>query len=161
MANSDVKGCLAKGKHDRYSPKTENLLMFSRLTKIRRARAAIILAGAYALCVVSPSIALALAQGAAAAHCLSDDYHHIPASDKGDVSHPHHDIDVAGQGYDHDKVKSENCCGLFCVTVGAIPFARSLADSIQAAAMNVVIDDVLRGRPTDRIDRPPRSLLSL
>ena len=135
--------------------------MLSQLAKKWRVRAAIVLAGAYAFCVISPTITLALTQSAAASHCLTDDHHHVPTSHKHDVSHPHHDIDATRQSGDHDKGKSENCCGLFCVTVGAIPFATSLVDSIYATEMNVVMDDVLRGRPTDRIDRPPRPLLSL
>jgi hypothetical protein len=85
----------------------------------------------------------------------------VPTSHKHDASHPHQDDDMAGQSSHHDKGKSENCCGLFCVTVGAIPFATSWANPIHATAMNVVMDDVLGGRPTDRIDRPPRFLLSL
>jgi hypothetical protein len=135
--------------------------MLGQLAKKWRARAAIILAVAYAICVATPSISLALTQGAAATHCLSDDHHRVPTSHKHDASHSHHDDNVAGQSGHHDKGKSENCCGLFCVTVGAIPFTTSLTDLIHATAMNVVMDDVLGGRPTDRIDRPPRFLLSL
>ena len=77
------------------------------------------------------------------------------------VRQDHVVFDAAGHSGDHDKGKSENCCGLFCVTVGAIPFATSLADSIYATEMNFVMDYFLGGRPTDRIDRPPRPLLSL
>ena len=135
--------------------------MLSQLAKKWRVRAAIAFAVAYAFCVVSPAIILALTQGAAATHCLSDDHHRVPASHTHDASHPHHDNNVAGQSSDHNKGKSEKCCGLFCVTAGAIPFATSLADPVHTTTMNVVTDNALGGRPTDRIDRPPRSLLSL
>lgn len=141
--------------------KTQELPMLNQLTKKWRVRAAIGLAVAFALCVVSPAITLALTHGAAATHCLSDDHHRVPASYTHDASHPQHDNNVPGQSSDHNKGMSENCCGLFCVTAGAIPFATSLADPVHATTMNVITDDVLQSRATDRIDRPPRSLLSL
>jgi len=134
--------------------------MLSQLAKKWRVRAAIILAVAYAFCVVSPSITLAFTQGSAAAHCFSDDHHRPPTWHKHHASYPHHDMDATGQSSNHDKGKPETCCGLFCVTAGAIPFSTSLADPVHATGMSVVLDDVLRGRPTDRIDRPPRHSLS-
>ena len=75
--------------------------------------------------------------------------------------HSHEEGGSLGKGSNDHKEKSDNCCGLFCVTAGAVPLVPALTEPDHATALNVVLDGALGGRANDRIDRPPRSLLSL
>lgn len=139
----------------------EKPYMLLRLTKTLRARAAVVLAALYALCCIAPPAALAFTGGVVAAHCLTDEHHGM------NVQHEHGSMHIPDHGglpnksSDLDKGKSENCCGLFCVTAGAIPSVPALTEPNHATPMDVLLDSALGGRATDRIDRPPRSLLSL
>jgi len=135
--------------------------MLLRLTKTLRARAAIVLAVLYALCVIAPPLALAFSDGAVAAHCLTDDHHGVNAQHEHDSMHIHVQGGPPSKSNEQDKGKSENCCGLFCVTAGAIPSIAALTKPDHATPIDAVLDSALWGRTTDRIDRPPRSLLSL
>ena len=126
-----------------------------------RMRLAFTLAALYALCCIAPPVALALTDGDVAAHCLTDDHHGLNVQHEHGSMHMHDQGGSLGKSSDQNKEKSENCCGLFCVTAGAIPAVPALAEAHRATLMNVVLDSELGGRVTDRIDRPPRSLLSL
>jgi hypothetical protein len=133
--------------------------MVCRLVKRLRVRAAFVLAVLYSLCVIVPPLALAFTDGSAAAHCMTDDHHGMPHVHGS--KHFDHEGGSVGNSSDHDKGKSENCCGLFCVTAGAVPSVPALTEPDRTIAMNVVLAGFLGGRATDRIDRPPRLPLSL
>jgi hypothetical protein len=138
-----------------------------RVAKRLRTRAAVVLAVLYASCVIAPPLTLAFTDGASAAHCLTDDHHGVNVQHTHGAVHLHHDDGALGQNGGHgneksdNKTKSDNCCGLFCVTAGAVPSVAALTGPDHATAMDVVLDDTLGGRLTDRIDRPPRASLSL
>jgi hypothetical protein len=135
--------------------------MLRLLAKKLRMRAGLVLAVLYAFCALSPPLALAFTDSALAAHCLTDDHHGMNVQHEHGLTHSHDEGGPLGQSSDHDKGKSDNCCGLFCVTAGAIPLVSALAEPAHAITMDVIFDGVLGGRANDRIDRPPRSPLSL
>jgi hypothetical protein len=131
--------------------------MFGRSSGRWRWRVAGVLVALYALCLVTPTAVMALGQGTIPAHCLTDDHltaeavhvHH-------DGTNHHHSGGKTGEG-DHDN----KCCGLFSVSAIA-PDATIIAAprALAAPQPSAVVDD-LTGRASDRIDRPPRSRLSL
>ncbi len=142
--------------------------MLIRLTKAMRLRAAVILAVFYALCVVTPSLALAFADGPAAAHCLTDDHHGNKSKslasvhdDAGAAPHSHSGQDASVADADDSSGKSGKCCGLFCTT--ALPAAdfAPFGQSVHGSALALVVQDHLTGRGPDRLIRPPISPLSL
>jgi hypothetical protein len=135
--------------------------MLSWLTKKLRTRTALVLAVLYASCVITPAIALAFADRGSAAHCLSDDHHGTGARHTHDSMHVHDDSNVPGKSNHEDKGMSDNCCGLFCVTAGAIPSLLVMTEPSHSMTMNAGLGSFLRSRASDRIDRPPRSFLSL
>jgi len=140
----------------------EQSQMLTRLPKRVRIRVAFVVAAAYALCVVSPALAIAFTDGTAAAHCFTDDHHGMGAKHvHGDAQSHHHDKSSMGTSNDHEKQKSEDCCGLFCITAGAVPLGVELTQPNHGNPITVVFDDAPGGRPGDRIDRPPRSMLSI
>ena len=57
--------------------------------------------------------------------------------------------------------QSQNCCGLFGVTAIAPTFVITVVPPVVAAGIAFTVSEDLFGRGFDRIDRPPRSLLSL
>jgi hypothetical protein len=132
--------------------------MLALLTSKWRKRAAAILVAFYALCLVAPVTAFAFSDGSMPAHCLTDDHH-----DMG-VAHDHQD------GADHDKSgpgddyhgQAGKCCGLFCLSAVA-PSVFDVVGARLLLATDVVMPaaESLFGRSSSRIDRPPRSLLSL
>jgi hypothetical protein len=131
------------------------------LTKKLRKRAALVLAVLYASCVVTPPIALSFTDGASAAHCLADDHHGTDVQHMHGPTHIHDSGNVPSKGTHDDRGTANNCCGLFCVTAGAIPSLPVITEPGHTIAMSVSLDGVLASRASDRIDRPPRSLLSL
>src|SRR5262245_33987383 len=135
--------------------------MFARLQKKLRVKAAFFVAMLYVFCVITPPIALAFTDRASAAHCLADDHHGTGAQHMHGQKHVHDDGNVPGLGDHDDKGKTDNCCGLFCVTAGAIPSLPVITEPSHTITMKAGLDGVLRNRTSDRIDRPPRSLLSL
>jgi hypothetical protein len=136
--------------------------MLTSLPKRARIRVAFVVAAVYALCVVSPALAIAFTDGTVAAHCFTDDHHGMSAQHvHGNVHSHHHDKSSIGTINDHEKQKSEDCCGLFCITAGVVPLGVGLAEPNHGNPSTVVFDDAPGGRPGDRIDRPPRSLLSV
>ena len=134
--------------------------MLTSLPKRARIRVAFVVAAVYALCVVSPALAIAFTDGTAAAHCFTDDHHGMSAQHVHDDAHSH-EKGVVNKSNEHEKQKSEDCCGLFCITAGVVPLGVELAEPNHGNPSTVVFDDAPGGRPGDRIDRPPRSLLSV
>jgi hypothetical protein len=115
------------------------------------------LVAVYALCVVAPAAALALADAATAVHCLTGDHHsvakvHVHADG---ASHQH------SGDRDHKSGQPGNCCGLFCVSGIAQVFDVTLYSPAPLSEVPVLVVQSISGRSSDRIDRPPRSLPSL
>ncbi len=139
--------------------------MFRWLTSQQRNRAASLLVALYALCLVTPTAVMALDASPAVAHCLIEESHgqsNYHASHN--TGENHHGIDESSQHSDaggDEKSQTGKCCGLFCVSamVTGIDFvAWQHPPAIQVASLFV---ESLGGQNSDRIDRPPRFLLSL
>jgi hypothetical protein len=129
--------------------------MLGCLTAKWRWRVASVLVVLYGLCLATPTIAMAVQQGAIPVHCLSHDDHGVGVTHSHDHgSQPHH-----SDGDDH--ARPAKCCGLF--STSAIAPAIAVVD-FQTAVLSPapsLISAILIGRGPDRIDRPPRFLLSL
>jgi hypothetical protein len=135
--------------------------MLRQLTKKLRRRTAFVVAILYALCVISPPLALAFTDGTVAAHCLTENHHGTSVPHLHGATLSHDESGALGKSNDHDKAKPDNCCGLFCVTAGAIASLPTLAEVDHATVLDAVLSAAPGGRPSDRIDRPPRTSLSL
>jgi len=142
--------------------------MLSVLTKTFRAKAAIVVAAVYALCILAPAVAFALYDNPAMAHCLTEG--HVGVHDHGaklehggklhvhadGTAHQHHDDGAAPQPSGNDgKAPIATCCGLFSVV--AIPGEPlpSLGFDRLASVVVPVLADALAGRGPERINRPP------
>jgi hypothetical protein len=150
--------------------------MLGWLTKRLRVRAAIALAALYAACVMAPPLALAFADGAAAAHCLTDDHHAATHRHSTPDAHQHGGVhrhadgavhkhaDDAGTsmngGEDEPTSTTGSCCGLFCfaATTGDLP---EIGQPVHASSVLPALDEHLAGRGPERINRPPITLASL
>jgi hypothetical protein len=136
--------------------------MLTGLAKGYRIKAALALAGLYALCVLAPSVALAFVDGPTAAHCLTDQHGVVSPDDHGSVhvhadgtSHRHHDSSAEHGDSDGDgKSPAGNCCGLFCMNALAAA-AVTLTTPAHFIFAAPTLDDHLAGRGPDRINRPP------
>ncbi len=139
------------------------------LTKNLRRRAAILIAVAYAFCVLAPSAALAVVNIPTVFHCISElsaksaPATHVHADgathrhDQGGHDHGTHDHGAAPdhQSDDSGKGHAGNCCGLFCVSAiahdpGLTFGVTTLASSAVATAANH-----LAGRAPCPLHRPP------
>lgn len=142
--------------------------MLTGVTKGFRIRAALVLAAFYALCSVTPAVALAFADSARAVRCLTEG--HQDAANAVSAIHDH----AAGQFHTHlgnDGTDDDDdgdggrvpkhCCGLFSVTALPASGYATAAGDIHAALVQPAVQDRLDGRGPDRINRPPISSLSL
>jgi hypothetical protein len=134
--------------------------MLSVLTKPFRAKAAIVLAALYVLCILAPSAAFAFSASSGIAHCLTEG--HVGVHDHGkahvhaDGTAHHHDHDgAAPPSGDDEKSRVASCCSLFSVV--AIPGEPGLSLGLYNPASIVlpVLADALSGRGPERINRPP------
>ncbi len=142
--------------------------MLSTLTKTFRAKAAIIVAVLYALCVLAPAVAFALSDNPAIAHCLTEG--HVGVHDHG-AKHEHggklhvhadgtahqHDDDgaVPQPSRDDGKAAIATCCGLFSVVaIPGEPVPSFGLDSL-ASVVLPALGEALSGRGPERINRPP------
>ena len=129
--------------------------MFGWLTRKQRWRAASLLVALYALCLATPTAVVALGLNAIPAHCLTDDH------DAG-VVHSHHGSAHHHSGGTADHGDHEGkCCGLFGITAIAPEAATFSMPPAPATQQQALIAASLSGRGSERIDRPPRSHLSL
>ena len=143
------------------------------LSPTRRLRlgAAMALAALYAVCVVAPSVAIAFAGGAAAAHCLTDDHHgvarvhahdhiqgEVHAHDEG-AAHVHAGA-AAATDDDRQQGPGGSCCGLFCFSAVTGDVGVFVEVAVHASRVLPAPDLSLDGRGPDRINRPPISLPS-
>ncbi len=131
------------------------------LTKNLRTRAAILIAVAYAFCVLAPSAALALVESPAAFHCLAD----LNAPTKqASAAHTHADganhLHGQSSAADHssdtgDKAHAGNCCGLFCTS--AMVHVPSVTFGLFASAppATSLAGIGLLGRAPSPLHRPP------
>jgi len=108
---------------------------------------------------------MALDASPAAAHCLTEKSHGQSNHHAGLVTdESHHGSDGSSHhsnAGDDEKSQAGKCCGLFCVSamVTGVDFvAWQHPPAMHVASLFV---ESLSGQNSDRIDRPPRSLLSL
>jgi hypothetical protein len=135
--------------------------MLSVLTKSFRAKAAIVIAALYMLCILAPSAVFAFSTNFGVAHCLTEG--HVGVHDHGGkvhvhadgTAHQHHDDGAAPPSGDDDKSRVASCCSLFSVV--AIPGESGLSLGLYSPASIVlpVLADALSGRGPERINRPP------
>lgn len=119
-------------------------------------RAASLLVVLYTLCVIGPAAAIAFGDSETAAHCLTDD--HLEAA----KIHVHQD----GSSHQHsipddDHGQPGKCCGLFAPSAIALAIDLVAEPHSHSVHLTSHFARALSGRGSDRIDRPPRSLLSL
>lgn len=134
------------------------------LTKNLRRRAAILIAVAYAFCVMTPAAALAFGDSPTVFHCLQDNNSTAKATEHGAMAHSH------GDGAAHQHAPSSapdhhsgqdgnadagNCCGLFCVS--ALAHSDSLTFGLFAPASPSMptVANGLTGRAPAPLHRPP------
>jgi len=144
------------------------LMQLRRGFRLRAASALVVL---YAVCLLAPAAAFAFGDGTKAAHCLTDNNHGLVASHAHDASsapghehkHEHHDAAThqhSGDG-DRQQTKTDDCCGLFCLSALAPSIDLSFAQSDVLASIPAVNANSILGRGPDRLYRPPDALLSL
>jgi hypothetical protein len=134
------------------------------LNKTFRIKAAIAVALIYAVCILVPSAAFALAAHDAAAHCLIEDHgfaapaHHGVASHvhADGVTHHHPDGGTTHKQTNEDgKGHAANCCGLFSVVAISGEPGITLGTLTLTSVPFAVLREALSGRGPDRINRPP------
>jgi len=130
--------------------------MLGWLTSQWRWRVASLLVVLYALCLAAPTAVLAFNQASVPAHCFTDDQHGIGAI------HVHEDGSSHRQsGTGDDQGQPGKCCGLFSVSAIAPAIDFVAGQNPPVSHRPSLLAQSLSGRGTDRIDRPPRSPLSL
>jgi hypothetical protein len=130
--------------------------MLSILRKHWHRKVGLVAAAFYLLALAAPAVAVTLSVDPSRAHCLDEiqfltSHHHTA-----DHSDHHHSPPV-----DPPRDQNQNCCGLFGVTAIAPNFAITAIPVVVANSITINRSESLFGRGFDRIDRPPRSLLSL
>jgi hypothetical protein len=137
------------------------LLVYKKTFRIKAAIAATLL---YAICVLAPSAALAFSPQAA--HCLTETQSaaHVHGDAAQAAPHIHDDgagdahadsADAQNPSHTEDKARSNNCCGLFCVSALASEPAAALLASPTPALDGPTLTFRLDGREPSRIHRPP------
>lgn len=137
--------------------------MFS-LTKNLRKRAAILIAVAYAFCVMAPTAALAVVNSPTVFHCLTATDGVANAAERDSAAlahadaadHQHGENNVA----DHHSSKDGNpnagsCCGLFCVSALAHDPGLTFVQTAPASAAVATLANGLTGRAPGPLHRPP------
>lgn len=134
------------------------------LTKTFRIKAAIAVALIYAVCILVPSAAFALAARDAAAHCLVEDHGFAAPAHHGVASHVHadgvtHHHPEGGTSHkqtnETGKGHPANCCGLFSVVAIFGEPGITLGTLTLTSVPFTVLRETLSGRGPDRINRPP------
>ena len=137
------------------------LIIFKKGFRIKAAIAATLL---YAVCVLAQSAALAFSPKAAhcltetqgAAHVHRDAAQAAPHIHEDGTGHAHDDSSGAqNTSHTHDKDRSNNCCGLFCVSALASEPATTLLAPPTSALDGPTLTFRLDGREPGRIHRPP------
>jgi hypothetical protein len=141
--------------------------MLSVLTKTSRAKAAIVVAALYMLCILAPSAAFAFSANPTVAHCLTEG--HVGVHDHGGkvhvhadgAAHQHDDDGVAPPSGDNEKSRVATCCSLFSVVAISGEPGLSLGLYSPPSIASPILADALSGRGPERINRPPIPPLSL
>lgn len=130
--------------------------MLGWLTKRLRRRAATLLVVLYAICVLAPSAAFALADAPRQAHCLTQANHGLAKT------HVYHDgaRHEHPQKSDDDKSQLTNCCGLFCLTALTPAIDLAIGQSPIGSTLVATLEDAIAHAAPGCLDRPPISLLS-
>ena len=137
-----------------------------------RFHAAIALAILYAICVVSPTLALAIGK-AGALPCLAGDHHGLTLVHSEDAVHHHGSPSTShGGGHAHHDGKARKheqpaplrrdgkqadgaCCAVLCITALTADLGVEIGHPIQVSMIAPPVEPVLAGRDPARIDRPP------
>jgi hypothetical protein len=127
------------------------------LNNKQRQRAAGLLVFLYTFCAIGPATAIGLGDGAAAAHCLTSNQYGIGRVHVHQDEPSHHHS--GGGPNQHSEIGK--CCGLFSASALAPDLAVVVNQPVPASHQPLLIANSLTGRAADRIDRPPRFLLSL
>jgi hypothetical protein len=135
--------------------------MLSVLTKTFRAKAAIVVAALYTLCILAPSAAFAFSANPGVAHCLTEG--HLGVHDhSGKVhvhadgtTHQHDDDGAASPSGDNEKSRVATCCSLFSVVAISGEPGLSLGLYSPSSIVSAILADALSGRGPERINRPP------
>jgi hypothetical protein len=148
--------------------------MLSWLITRVRFYGAITLVALYAVCVVLPSVRLAVTSGSAPSHCLTDHHRGVSEVRLQDGIHVHGSIYVDGDGAmdkhaDNSKEGGDGklkchagaCCGFFCCAAITWDSGATVVQPVHAALLFGALDERLDGRGPQRIGRPPKSFLSL
>ena len=134
------------------------------LTQNLRKRATILIAVAYAFCVMAPVAALAFAESPTVGHCLPDTTATANATEHSGPAYANTDGAVSqneqsGASDHHSnkdgKADTGNCCGLFCVP--ALAHDPGLTFGLfapQSAAASAVVAGLI-GRAPCPLHRPP------
>jgi hypothetical protein len=144
--------------------------MRHRTTRTGRIYAAIALTIIYAICLVTPTLALAFGS-VSALPCITGDHHglavmHSESHDHGTTSSHH----ASGQTHnnsrsqeqDHSlpmqtggKQKDMACCSLLCVTAVTPELSVAIGRPLQSSTILHLFEPGLSGRDAARIERPP------
>jgi hypothetical protein len=135
--------------------------MLSVLTKTFRAKAAIVTAALYMLCILAPSAAFAFSANPGVAHCLTEG--HAGVHDHGGkvhvhangAAHQHDDQGAAPPAGENEKSRVVTCCSLFSVVAISGEAGFSLGLYSPASIVSPILTDVMSGRGPERINRPP------
>lgn len=142
------------------------------LTKNLRRRAAIVIAVAYAFCVLAPTAALAVVVSPTVFHCIGaldakSDAKQVSETRQhadGSAHHPEQSapddskIQLGGVPDHHsgqDKSDTGNCCGVFCVSAIAHDPGMTFGQSEPASAAPSGVVTGLIGRAPGPLHRPP------
>jgi|CXWL01.1.fsa_nt_gi hypothetical protein len=156
--------------------------MFRRITQQWRVRFAVIVAASYVFVSLMPSAALAFTDNQAAIHCFGITQNqylgaHTPrqasnsATDRYAVnlvhSHALHkhaapaEKPADGIIPGDTQAQPAQCCGLFCVSGITQAFALTSVRVSHVSCHVTPVTGYLSGKYPDRIDRPPRSPMSI
>jgi hypothetical protein len=124
-----------------------------------RFRLAIAFAAFAAFCFVAPPALLAFGHGENTAHCLSkaDAVYHGKAKAAGETHHADHST-PAGDDSTPAPDQQMTCCGLFCLSAVTTD-GGPVVDDRPPAAHDPTGELNPLSRVSDRLDRPPISLL--
>jgi len=141
--------------------------MLLRLTRKVRLKAALALAVLYALCLMAPTVAIALGLSEAMP-CFTGDTpvmavdhshavghsHHVASEQMhhGGMDHQsHHTVPATGSG----KKKEGACCALLCLTAVTPHVSVAIGRPVHAVRITLALDPAVSGRGPVLLDRPP------
>ncbi len=152
------------------------------LTKNLRRRAAIVIAVAYAFCVLAPAGALAVVSSPTVFHCIGElnamaapglQQTATHVHDDGTSHHRHgygahdrsgsadHHADVGDKTHDNktrdNKDHGGTCCGLFCVSALAHDSGLTFGVSTPTTSATATMVNGLTGRAPAPLHRPPKA----